>query len=171
MHGSAHGRRAESRVYALREADVKPLAKLNASYRLPVAWEHPHPLSLSRHPANSSSQPSAGRTALVTGVSRRRGIRHAVARRLASLGADLFIHHYRPHDLRQPWGGDDLAAVRAGVAEAMRPDAKSADLSLDLAGVTSTVAAELLEPGIVLLSGTDRGSAPGRRRARRSTRR
>lgn len=76
--------------------------------------------------------PLVGRTALVTGVSRRRGIGFAVAHQLASLGADLFIHHYRPHDVEQPWGGDDLEAVRADLRAALRPDARFADLSADL---------------------------------------
>jgi 3-oxoacyl-[acyl-carrier protein] reductase len=42
--------------------------------------------------------PLRGRAALVTGVSRRAGIGYAVARRLAGLGAGLFLHHYAPHD-------------------------------------------------------------------------
>jgi len=33
-----------------------------------------------------------GRIALITGVSRRKGIGFAIAQRLAMLGADLFIH-------------------------------------------------------------------------------
>ncbi|WP_084430261.1 SDR family oxidoreductase [Kibdelosporangium aridum] len=47
-----------------------------------------------------------GRVALVTGVSRRAGIGYAIAQRLASLGADLFVHHYAPHDAEQSWGAD-----------------------------------------------------------------
>ncbi|MDT0156577.1 SDR family oxidoreductase [Microbacterium sp. ARD32] len=74
----------------------------------------------------------SGRTALVTGVSRRAGIGFAVATTLASLGAGVFIHHYRPHDLDQPWGGDDLDAVRQGVRDALVPGAQQGDLHADL---------------------------------------
>lgn len=50
--------------------------------------------------------PLRGRTALVTGASRRAGIGHAVARRLAAYGASVYTHHHRPHDSEQPWGTD-----------------------------------------------------------------
>lgn len=82
---------------------------------------------------NPDALPLRGRTALVTGVSRRRGIGFAVARQLACLGADLFVHHYRPHDLELPWGADDLDAVRTELVQALRPGARFADLSVDLA--------------------------------------
>lgn len=64
--------------------------------------------------------PLRGRVALVTGVSRRAGIGYAVARRLAALGAGLFLHHYAPHDRDQPWGEDPggPAAVARGVHDA-----------------------------------------------------
>jgi 3-oxoacyl-[acyl-carrier protein] reductase len=65
--------------------------------------------------------PLRGRVAVVTGVSRRAGIGYAIARRLAALGASLFLHHYAPHDRAQPWGADPggLEAVIAGVTEAL----------------------------------------------------
>ena len=65
--------------------------------------------------------PLLGRVAVVTGVSRRAGIGYAIARRLAALGASLFLHHYAPHDRDQPWGGDPGGpeAVIAGVTEAL----------------------------------------------------
>jgi 3-oxoacyl-[acyl-carrier protein] reductase len=47
-----------------------------------------------------------GRVAVVTGVSRRIGIGFAVARRLAALGADLFVQSFAPFDAEQPWGAD-----------------------------------------------------------------
>jgi len=53
------------------------------------------------------SQPALqGRAALVTGVSRRTGIGAAIARRLAALGADLFLCGWSAHDADQPWGAD-----------------------------------------------------------------
>jgi 3-oxoacyl-[acyl-carrier protein] reductase len=80
--------------------------------------------------------PLRGRAALVTGVSRRAGIGYAVARRLAALGASLFLHHYVPHDRDQPWGEDPggVQAVVAGVRGALAAvDASVHHLELDLA--------------------------------------
>jgi 3-oxoacyl-[acyl-carrier protein] reductase len=80
--------------------------------------------------------PLRGRAALVTGVSRRAGIGYAVARRMAALGASLFLHHYAPHDRDQPWGDDPggTEAVLAGVRSALAAtDASIHHLELDLA--------------------------------------
>jgi 3-oxoacyl-[acyl-carrier protein] reductase len=87
--------------------------------------------------SSSSSLPLAGKTALVTGVSRRRGIGFAVATRFARLGADVFLHHYRPHDTRLPWGGDDLDAVREGLRAELAPEARLGDISADLRDAAS----------------------------------
>jgi 3-oxoacyl-[acyl-carrier protein] reductase len=80
--------------------------------------------------------PLFGRVAVVTGVSRRVGIGYAVARRLAGLGAGLFLHHYAPHDRDQPWGADPggLAAVLAGVTGAVAAEGAAVwDKGCDLA--------------------------------------
>ena len=78
--------------------------------------------------------PLRGRSALVTGASRRDGIGYAVARRLASYGASVMLHHYRPHDEEQPWGGDDIEAVTDGVRSVLAaPDARVAHISADMA--------------------------------------
>jgi 3-oxoacyl-[acyl-carrier protein] reductase len=47
-----------------------------------------------------------GRVALVTGVSRRKGIGFAIAQRLASMGADVFIHSFCTYDADRDWGAD-----------------------------------------------------------------
>jgi 3-oxoacyl-[acyl-carrier protein] reductase len=47
------------------------------------------------------------RVALVTGVSRRKGIGFAIAQQLAKLGADVFIHSFCPYDAEQAWGADN----------------------------------------------------------------
>lgn len=56
-----------------------------------------------------------GRVALVTGVSRRKGIGFAIAQQLAILGADVFIHSFSSYDATQAWGAD-LDGVSALIA-------------------------------------------------------
>lgn len=80
----------------------------------------------------SDTLPLHGRTALVTGVSRRRGIGFAVAHRFASLGASVFIHHYAAHDAPQPWGGDDLGLVRSELRASLTEGARFGDIDADL---------------------------------------
>jgi 3-oxoacyl-[acyl-carrier protein] reductase len=79
-----------------------------------------------------STLPLLGQTALVTGVSRRRGIGFAIAAEFARLGASVFFHHFAPHDADQPWGGDDLAALRAELGGMLQPGARLGDASADL---------------------------------------
>ena len=84
-----------------------------------------------------SSFPLAGRTALITGVSRHRGIGLGVSRRLAELGASVFVQHYSAHDADQPWGADDIDSVRAAIRSALTPSADFGDWGLDLAEPTA----------------------------------
>ena len=79
--------------------------------------------------------PLRGRVAVVTGVSRRAGIGYAIARRLAALGASLFLQQYAPHDRDQPWGADPGGpqAVLDGVTATLAGDAarvQAAELDL-----------------------------------------
>ncbi|MFD8999690.1 SDR family oxidoreductase [Streptomyces sp. NPDC059582] len=90
---------------------------------------HPAPEDLRRDPL-----PLRGRTALVTGASRRDGIGHAVARRLAAYGASVCLHHHVPHDAAMPWGADRPEEVAASVRAALgdpqaRVVARPGDLS------------------------------------------
>ncbi len=92
--------------------------------------QEPSPSELRR-----DALPLRGRNALVTGVSRRAGIGYAIARRLAALGASVFLHHYAPHDRDQPWGADPggPGAVLAGVTGVLAGDkARVEQMELDL---------------------------------------
>ena len=73
-----------------------------------------------------------GKTALITGVSRRRGIGFAVATALARLGASVFVQHYRWHDERMPWGADDIDAVLHQLRAELVGDARLGQQSADL---------------------------------------
>jgi 3-oxoacyl-[acyl-carrier protein] reductase len=85
-----------------------------------------------RENATSSDHPLLGKNALVTGVSRRKGIGYAIACRLAALGASVFIQHYRRHDEDQPWGADDIEAVIGGIREHLYRGSRFGELSADL---------------------------------------
>ncbi|RRD49916.1 SDR family oxidoreductase [Buchananella hordeovulneris] len=109
--------------------------------------------------------PLRGRTVLVTGASRRAGIGFATACRAAAAGANVFVHHFSPHDVEQPWGADDVTAVVAGIRSHLTPGARLAEVSLDLsdpAAPGQLVAAAVAEFGRVhglvcnqALSGSD----------------
>ncbi len=109
----------------------------------------PHPTTeqLRRDPL-----PLRGRTALVTGASRRGGIGYAVARRLAAYGASVYLHHHVPHDDAMPWGGDSPQAVAAGVREALGdPSAVVAEGPADLSDPAAP--AKLIESAAAALGG------------------
>ncbi|MFH9070333.1 SDR family oxidoreductase [Streptomyces alboflavus] len=85
--------------------------------------------------------PLRGRTALVTGASRRGGIGYAVARRLAAYGASVYLHHHVPHDAEMPWGADRPEDVAASVREARAdPDALVRHGPADLADADAPAA-------------------------------
>ncbi|MFC3298490.1 SDR family oxidoreductase [Arthrobacter agilis] len=79
-----------------------------------------------------STHQLSGRTVVVTGVSRRRGIGFAVASRLADMGASLYLHHYSRHDSEQPWGADRIEDVVDAVRRRQVPGASLAHGSIDL---------------------------------------
>lgn len=81
----------------------------------------------------SDSLPLSGRTAVITGVSRRQGIGYAVASRLAQMGASLYLAHYSPHDAQQPWGADAIDDVVGGLRTHLADGAALAHGSTDLA--------------------------------------
>lgn len=97
--------------------------------------------------------PLQGRGVLVTGVSRRAGIGYAVACRAADLGASVFLHHYQPHDAAQPWGAEPLEPVLDGVRAHLRPGARLAHASADLA--QDTAPAALVEQAAAALGGLE----------------
>jgi len=47
-----------------------------------------------------------GRTAIITGASRRQGIGAAICRVLAIQGAGIFFTHWTAYDRTAPWGAD-----------------------------------------------------------------
>ncbi|HET8559484.1 MAG TPA: SDR family oxidoreductase [Marmoricola sp.] len=79
------------------------------------------------------SLPLEGRTALVTGVSRRRGIGYAVAARLASMGASLALHQHLPHDVQEYGAADDPDELLAAIRDRQAPGAEAVVLDGDLA--------------------------------------
>ena len=96
------------------------------------------------------SLPLAGRTALVTGVSRRRGIGFAVATRLAEMGASLAVHHHRPHDADEYGVAEDLDALLADLRASLTGSAQLVDVAADLG---DPAAVEGLVPGVNDLAG------------------
>ncbi len=77
------------------------------------SWLRWADVSLRADTLTSVSLPLAGRAAVVTGVSRRRGIGFAVASRLGSMGASLAVHHHLPHDVDEYGAFDDPGELLA----------------------------------------------------------
>lgn len=100
-----------------------------------------------------SEYPLNGKSALVTGVSRRRGIGFAVAKRLLELGANVTIQHFRPNDVAQPWGGDDINKLVAELETFRGPDARVSDFSVDLRA--PEVAASVITQAVALTGTLD----------------
>jgi 3-oxoacyl-[acyl-carrier protein] reductase len=69
----------------------------------------------------------SGRSALVTGVSRRVGIGYSIARRLREAGAAVFVQGWTQHDAAQDWGAE------AGGTEAVARELDAPFAELDFA--------------------------------------
>jgi 3-oxoacyl-[acyl-carrier protein] reductase len=97
-----------------------------------------------------SDRPLAGRVALVTGVSRRAGIGHAIARRLLVDGARVLASGWAAHDAEMPWGEDPggLAALLE-----LAPRERLAYQAVDLADPAA--AAALVDAVVELFGGLD----------------
>lgn len=52
----------------------------------------------------------SGKVALITGVSRQKGIGAAIARALAQAGVNVFTTYYRSFDELMPWGSNPVEA-------------------------------------------------------------
>lgn len=72
-----------------------------------------------------------GKTAVVTGASRKIGIGTATARALAEVGCDIFITYFRPYDAEMPWGSQPDEPEQL-LRELRELGVKAAGLELDL---------------------------------------
>ena len=96
------------------------------------------------------SLPLSGRTALVTGVSRRRGIGYAVASRLAAMGASLAVHHHLTHDADEYGASEDLDRLLDDLRGSLQDEARLVDVAADLG---DPAAVEALVPTASRLAG------------------
>lgn len=78
----------------------------------------------------------AGKTAVVTGVSRKIGIGAAIARALAEVGCNVFTTYYRAYDAAMPWGSQPQEA-EALLAEWRSMGVQAVGLELDLSDPTA----------------------------------
>jgi len=76
-----------------------------------------------------------GKTALITGVSRRAGIGAAIVTALAQAGADIFTTWWRPYDATMPWGSQDTEA-EAILADARSLGVRAAGIEADMSDPT-----------------------------------
>lgn len=60
-----------------------------------------------------SEKPLSQRVAIITGVSRRKGIGFAIAKRLLEMGADVFVQSLARYDAEQAWRADNLENLLA----------------------------------------------------------
>ena len=88
----------------------------------------------------SGSHPLDGRTALITGVSRRRGIGFAVAKRLAEMGASIVVHHHTAHDIAEYDGIEDVGGLVGELRGHLLGGARIAEVSGDLGEETTPAA-------------------------------
>ncbi|MBX3060480.1 MAG: SDR family oxidoreductase [Anaerolineae bacterium] len=98
----------------------------------------------------------AGKTAVITGVSRKIGIGTAVARALAEVGCNVFTTYYRPYDAAMPWGSqaDEAESV---IAELRQMGVRAEGLELDLSdpaapGVLFTAVEAAIGPADILVN-------------------
>ena len=101
----------------------------------------------------SPANPLTGRTVVVTGVSRRAGIGHAIACRAADLGASLLCHHFSPHDAEQPWGADSVEATLDSVRAHLVPGARLVDVEADFRDQATPPA--VIDEAVRALGGVD----------------
>ena len=101
----------------------------------------------------SPANPLTGRTVVVTGVSRRAGIGHAIACRAADLGASLLCHHFSPHDAEQPWGADSVEATLDSVRAHLVPGARLVDVEADFRDPAAPPA--VIDEAVRALGGVD----------------
>ena len=113
----------------------------------------PGPVCDDRRMSQLPSAPLAGRRVVVTGVSRRTGIGHAIACLAADMGASLLLHHYSPHDAEQPWGADSIEATMNSVRSHLAPGAVLEHLSEDLRDAQAP--ARVIERAHQALGGVD----------------
>ena len=88
----------------------------------------------------------------MTGVSSRRGIGFAVADRLATLWADVFVHSWTPYHVAMPWGADG-AGVDALLHELRRHRTTVAHAEADLGEAAAPAA--LIDSAAALLGSPD----------------